>query len=315
MKGLVAHLKEHIDGGCPVNCPVAGCKMVFTVKSTFTAHMSRRHRDCPVNVISSSCGSGRSTHFVDSCPSTSTTVTTEQPGCLSDNEDTLEHSGFEDLYLRNVCLFYAKLQGQYLVPTSTIQIIVEEMQNIHELGQTHTLSRLNVLLQTLVSDEVRGKVCDAVKESDLFSACHTGPMRTAYSRTKCFREMFNFVEPKQLFLGRDENREKRFAYYVPILETLKNMLTSGFWKGLMSENPPENSPDILSDCCDGKVFKSNTFFQDFPACLKLILYQDAFEVVNPLGSAKRRHKLLAVYFSLLNLPPHMRSTVAAGATL
>lgn len=31
--------------------------------------------------------------------------------------------------------------------------------------------------------------------------------------------------------------------------------------------------------------------------------------MNPLGSARRKHKLLAVYFSLLNLPPHIRSTV------
>lgn len=31
--------------------------------------------------------------------------------------------------------------------------------------------------------------------------------------------------------------------------------------------------------------------------------------MNPLGSAKKKHKVLAVYFSLLNMPPHVRSNV------
>ncbi|KAK0156218.1 Zinc finger protein ZXDC [Merluccius polli] len=278
VKGLVAHLKKHIEEGCPVNCPVMGCEMVFTVKSSFTAHMSRKHKQCPVDVISSACGSGA--HSV-ACPSTITTVAIEEPACLSDAEQIVGDSNFDDLYLRNVCLFYAKLQGQYLVPTSTIQMIVEEMQNIHELGQMHTLNKLNSLLQDLVSDEIS-------------QTCHTGPMRTAYTRTKCFKDMLKYVEPKRLLLGTDENRDKRFAYYVPVLDTLKNMLTSGFWRGLMSENSVQSSPDVLSDCSDGKLFKSNSFFQDFPACLKLVLYQDAFEVVNPLGSARRKHKLTSL---------------------
>lgn len=54
---------------------------------------------------------------------------------------------------------------------------------------------------------------------------------------------------------------------------------------------------------------SNTFFQENPSCLKLVLYQDAFEVVNPLASAKNKHKVLAVYFSLPNMPPQIRSNV------
>ncbi|CAI5685968.1 unnamed protein product [Oreochromis niloticus] len=159
-----------------------------------------------------------------------------------------------------------------------------------------------------VSDEDIIKICDTVKQSDLFSACHTGPMRTAYSRVQCFKDVFKYVEPRKVFLGRDENRMERFAYYVPLLNTLKSMLESSFWQGLISVDPNNVSrPDVLRDCCDGNVFVSNKFFQENPHCLKLVLYQDAFEVVNPLGSAKKKHKVLAVYFSLLNIPPHARS--------
>lgn len=63
---------------------------------------------------------------------------------------------------------------------------------------------------------------------------------------------------------------------------------------------------MLCDVCDGQVYKNNEFFSQNPSCL--ILYQDSFEVVNPLGSTKSKLKVLAVYLSLANLPPHIRSS-------
>ncbi len=126
------------------------------------------------------------------------------------DEDVMDTADdFNDLFLRNVCLFYLKLQGQFLLPASITQNIVEEIQNIHELGQTYTLSKLTSLLknETSLSDDDISKVCQSVRESDLFSACHTGPMRTAHSRAQCFKKMFNYVKPKKVFLGRDEINE------------------------------------------------------------------------------------------------------------
>lgn len=213
-----------------------------------------------------------------------------------------------DLFLRNVSLFYLKLQGQFLLPASTIQNIVEEMQNIHELGQTYSLGKLASLLKddTSLSEEDINKVCESVKSYDLFSACHTGPLRTVHSRAQIFKKAFNYVEPKKIFLGRDENRKDRFAYYVPLRETLRCLLESDLWQ--KSEEPSTEPPvDVLCDISDSKLFKSNDFFGQNPSCLKLVLYQDAFEVANPLGSARTKHKVLAVYASVANLPLHVRS--------
>jgi hypothetical protein len=42
-----------------------------------------------------------------------------------------------------------------------------------------------------------------------------------------------------------------------------------------------------------------------------VLYQDEFEVVNPLGAAKGKHKILAVYYTLANLLPSARSKIDA----
>ncbi|XP_046709098.1 uncharacterized protein LOC124388478 isoform X1 [Silurus meridionalis] len=212
---------------------------------------------------------------------------------------------FDDLYLRNVSLFYMKLQGQFLLPASTIQNIVDEMQNIHELGQTYTFSKLHSLLQNLsLPNETISQIFATVKESDLFSVCHKGPMRTEYSRSQTFKKVFKYVEPKRILLGRDENRTEQFAYYVPVKDSLTCLLNSDFGRKL--HLPEKNLADVLCDCSDGQILKCRNFSQDIPN-LQLLLYQDAFEVVNPLGSARKKHKILAVYLSLDNLPVHLRS--------
>ena len=40
------------------------------------------------------------------------------------------------------------------------------------------------------------------------------------------------------------------------------------------------------------------YIEKSPSSLRYILYQDAFEVVNPLRSGKRKHKVLDVYVTL-----------------
>lgn len=68
--------------------------------------------------------------------------------------------------------------------------------------------------------------------------------------------------------------------------------------------------NILQDFNDAVLCMSNEFFPLNPACLKLILHQDAFKVVNILSSAKCKHKLIGVYMTLANLHPHNQSKVA-----
>lgn len=100
---------------------------------------------------------------------------------------------------------------------------------------------------------------------------------------------------------------QKFAYYIPLAETLKNFLQSHLWRNTQSQQFGDPDVEVFTDVYDGKNFKCHQFFNENPESLKLILYQDSFEVVNPLGSAKKTHKVLAVYLSLANLPIHLRS--------
>lgn len=43
--------------------------------------------------------------------------------------------------------------------------------------------------------------------------------------------------------------------------------------------------------------------------VQLLLYQDAFEVSNPLGSARKKHKIIGMYYTVANLPSHFNTKV------
>ncbi len=119
--------------------------------------------------------------------------------------------------------------------------------------------------------------------------------------------MFNYTEPQKVALGMDENMKQKFAYYIPVAETLKSFLQSRLGRNTQSQQFGDPDVEVFTDLYDGQNFKCHQFFNENPESLKLILYQDSFEIVNPLGSAKKMHKVLAFYISLANLPIHLRS--------
>ena len=65
---------------------------------------------------------------------------------------------------------------------------------------------------------------------------------------------------------------------------------------------------LYADVKDGSLFSQKLLLQD-PSVLSIILYQDSFEVVNPLGSGGKNHKVLAAYMTLGNILPHNRSNI------
>ncbi len=56
-------------------------------------------------------------------------------------QDTFGESVDEDQFLIHPALFYVKLQSK-LIPSSTVQIIVDHLQEIHEMSHSHLLFKL-----------------------------------------------------------------------------------------------------------------------------------------------------------------------------
>ena len=136
-----------------------------------------------------------------------------------------------------------------------------------------------------------------------------GPLSTDYRRKQYYQSKFRYVAPIAISLGTDQDNIKRCCQYVPIIKTIEAFVQDPSVKEQLEDPQLPAEEGTLQDICDGSVIKSNLLFQAVPNALKILLYQDSFEVVNPIGSAKSKHKVLAVYVTLGNIRPENRSKV------
>lgn len=228
-------------------------------------------------------------------------------------EDILNPAVMISLYITKLCMFYIRLQAKYLIPSSTIQMIVDEIHSLNGLSHQYTQDQLKVTLQSntnLTESEIEG-VLQTMKDTDLHASC-SSTLSTEYLTRQYFQRNFSCVHPQAISLGTDENRKERYAQCIPITEALKAMLKDPVvWQECTKpiKDTTCTSAHVLNYVCDGSVFKSNAVFMDSGVTLKLVLYQDAFEVVNPLGSAKTKHKIVGVYFMLANFDQFYRSSI------
>lgn len=96
--------------------------------------------------------------------------------------------------------------------------------------------------------------------------------------------------------------------YVPISEVLLNYCAhEDVWDQIISEMNEVKDNDILTDYRDALYFKEHVFFKEHPNALRLHLYEDEFEIVNPLGSKRTKYKLCAFYYVIGNLSGKYRS--------
>lgn len=75
-------------------------------------------------------------------------------------------------------------------------------------------------------------------------------------------------------------------------------------------NPHQSNCDSeLYDFCDGSFYKSHPLFGKNNIAIEVVAYYDELEVVNPLGSYVKRHKLGCMFYFLANVRPQYRSTL------
>ena len=211
--------------------------------------------------------------------------------------------------MQNLALFYLKLTAKHHV--STVQLVIQEMQSMHALSQNCLKQHIEgTLKEKLIPEPEINDITEHILSNDIFNSVHAerGPLSTEYRRKQYYKEHFSYVNPISIFLGYDKDNIKRYFEYVPIIETVETLLRDRSVKAQFI-NPILPEKGVLRDFMDGLVAQSNPLFIKFPNSIKLILYQDSFEIVNPLGSAKKKHKILAVYVTLGNIYPQNRSKI------
>ena len=316
---LVSHLHRHIRDGMPVECPIKSCQKKYSVKSSFSGHLSRDHTKWTetdlkgYSVVSSGAQSiNQLLLTTNDFEGLDNDIEGEQleddvlPGCSS-SPVTLK-----DLFVRNLELFFVKLVTQHLIPESVVDMIAQELQNVNAVNQQFLEQSVTHCLQNSdVHSDCIASVINVLHDSDLIKSCldDGGVLQTAHKRSTFLRKHFRYVSPESVYLGIDSRNKIRYGYYVPIRKSLEALLADDtvLQQCLGTHFSDSN---VMSDFTDGSVYKECVKGGDqLKKCLSLVLYQDSFEVANPLGSAKRKHKLLGFYFTLGNLESHNRSSI------
>ncbi|XP_038062996.1 uncharacterized protein LOC119733676 [Patiria miniata] len=239
------------------------------------------------------------------------TCTGDEFDAPDNDDDEEEKDNIEQLYLHNLALFYLRLQTKYHVPASTIQIVIDELNSINKIHVHRRQFMKSKLASVGLDSDLISQILSDVESQDLFSVAHqktTGPLRSDFSRKEFYKSNMSFIEPVAIRLGIDENSKLHHYHYVPIKKSIETLFKDDEVQE-QYHNPLTGRENVYSDFTDGTAYKNNELFSRVQGSVKLILYQDSFEIVNPLGSAKKKHKILAVYYSLGNLHPYNRSKI------
>ena len=136
--------------------------------------------------------------------------------------------------------------------------------------------------------------------------------------SKYIKENFHYVEHKEISLGtkliRTKKGSKRIIcekdetfIYVPILESLQQLLSNNRIASMVLKKPKPCRPGVLYDIQDGDIYQNDKYFDEHENILALVLYHDELEVSNPLGSKAGVHKLDMYYYTIGNISPKFRS--------
>ena len=145
---------------------------------------------------------------------------------------------------------------------------------------------------------------------------------TAYGQNRAIQELFNPVDPEEVVvsqkicwvkrgLSRVMSIRNKSFYYVPLIQSLKQLLTNSRIFTIFNTVPQRSREGFFYDFIDGALFTSHPLFSQKPNALQIILYTDEIEICNPLGSHSSANKLLMFYYSLGNIDPKFRSKLSA----
>jgi len=188
------------------------------------------------------------------------------------------------------------------VLSATKELFVSKIRQLQSEWQYNGLPSLNDNMTTVFAD-------------NMFNG-----LETEHLQLKAFEQQLGYIKPVQVELGSVRQNVVSGGKYV-----VKNQMVCGYIVPFMKQlvqllAMPEVNRSVGYFCAegcgdgsemtavhDGTRFRSDPFFQEHSNALRFGLYTDEFEIVNPIGSHRRKHKITAVYWTLLNIPVEQHS--------
>lgn len=141
--------------------------------------------------------------------------------------DDPEGNEGKDTFLTNLALFYLRMQAKMLLPATTIQCLIEEFQEVHDSNVENMFHSLrDELMKLNISVTDINNIIGNLNKTNLLRLYNEGVFRSDATRKTYFKNNFNYVPPKQVYLGKDSKGNDCFSQYVPIAETIKALMSN-----------------------------------------------------------------------------------------
>ena len=326
---LVSHVNNyHVDEARV--CVFEGCSVRFKPKSASRHHFRLKHVNMKKTVL-------KRAHLVSPDLAVAATEVDEEDNTNEDmtdaeqidmydfdNDRNEENESLEapveeeddDYFVKAFADFMNRMCHMKYVPHSTMQTIAGEFLDHsiksaqeREKALRKILSDTPEMTQAKI-DEIIQKVC---YEDKMLKA--QKELDTVHKRNSYIRKNFNYVAPVEYVLNQEEvnsgKSSKEVFHYIPLVEAFRNLVEDrSFIEVMEKEREKEkNDKNVLHDIRDGEVYQNVEYFQRNPEALVCIMYSDAVELVNPIGSGRGKHKIVQIFWTLANIPRHQRSQI------
>jgi hypothetical protein len=223
------------------------------------------------------------------------TATPNQPKQSPSYKLLLNRATFENFYMK----LHLKLKDKFLVPKHQVDEIFEEINSIVKLSNDNLLDFIEKSQDSNSAAETLEHVKISLNEGNtLFQNAHN---KLRYeSVKKAWKENSAYwVEPREMALPYSEalNGVTTFQY-IPILSSIKGMLTHEAIANKYFEVRPEKDANLITSFRDGSVYKNNKLFQEEPNAVELIVFTDECTLNNLVGDKRKNHKMSGTYFKL-----------------
>lgn len=304
------HLSNNISFKCPLQSS-CGSAVFYRDVNNFRSHLSVKHEGWRGMKLSVQAG-----HSVHSGVMHATT-SSENPTTHEDDDpvpmEVDENPVTSDMFFKHIAHFYFKLLAEHFLPDSTVDVIAQSLKLISELVQhqfsvaiTSELKKKNMKQEDILS------IINSVMSCDVLYAAHhkesPGPTFTSsHFRDEYMKKNLSYVPPQEVSLDHDKI-DGAVAYLIPPYDVLQLLLKDPVVQEQVSKSfQKRKTPGLIQDYTDGSKCRSASDNER----IDVIVFSDACNPANVLGSAKNKYKMNGTYWTLGNYDPEYRATVDA----
>ncbi|PAA60002.1 hypothetical protein BOX15_Mlig000438g6 [Macrostomum lignano] len=326
---LISHIKlYHSFGNSNFLCPVRGCYHISVTIEGLQAHAYRMHKNSVVDnfsqdqVLQPNCVHNNPTldllgnpleNELQAVPIDIAILSTICNQVENEKKDPEFEMSSDFLcentrkhLAENFVYFYLKSRHFFLIPKSKSNQLCELVKEIVlKFADDYFL-----LFEQFLKEECPSIVnsYNSYKNKLNLQEMIDLSLEHLLSNKKIFeilQNKFNFVEPIEII----DEESKLKILYIPIKETLSSIIKNETLLKYIITNSYLNATNK-----ENFFFKSTYFEEHISPLLTnkngifIKLYSDEIEICNPIGSAKTKHKLCVVYFTILNFPEYLSSS-------